>query len=90
MKTQKTETREWIDLPRLVRHSLPDLVKGCIVKTDGGEHKITDVMWCSEAISGPFYRWDASYPYSIEHAAMDPMTDTIIAVSWPNGEINHE
>jgi hypothetical protein len=59
---------------------------GCIVTTNGGRtHRIAEIGFgCSEGVAeNCFYHWDKFFPYDIEHAAMDPQSDTIIDVVWP-------
>lgn len=60
---------------------------GCIVITNGGEqHRIAEIGYGnSEGVAeNCFYHWDKYFPFDIEHAAMNPDTDTIVDVIWPN------
>jgi hypothetical protein len=60
---------------------------GCVVTTNGGKkHKIARIGYGnSEGVAeNCFYHWDKFFPYEIEHAAMDPQTDTIVDVIWPS------
>ena len=59
---------------------------GCLVTTNGGRtHRIAEIGFgCSEGVAeNCFYHWDKFFPYDIEHAAMNPDTDTIVDVAWP-------
>lgn len=82
MKNQ-THTGAALPQPRLVR----PLEVGCVVTTNGGKkHTIAEIGFGgSEGVAEhPFYHWDKDWPYEIEHAAMNPETDAIVSVSWPN------
>ena len=87
MKNQ-THTGAALPQPRLVR----PLEVGCVVTTNGGKkHTIAEIGFGgSEGVAEhPFYHWDKDWPYEIEHAAMNPETDAIVSVSWPNAESIH-
>ena len=60
-----------------------DLEVGCKVTTEGGEVIVIDeIFWGEEAVSASrFYRWCASFPYGMEHAAMSDK-DAVASVEW--------
>lgn len=62
---------------------------GCVVTTNGGKkHIIAKIGFGgSEGIAeNCYYHWYNYWPYEIGHAAMNPDTDTIVSVDWPNAE----
>tara|TARA_R110000824_G_scaffold6175_4_gene28406 strand:+ start:1688 stop:2008 length:321 start_codon:yes stop_codon:yes gene_type:complete len=68
-------------------NTLAPLEVGCEVTTNGGNiHRIAEIGFGnSEGVAeNCFYHWDKDWPYEIEHAAMNPDTDAIVSVSWPN------
>lgn len=62
---------------------------GCTVTTKGGDKHTLAALGFGGAegvAENCFYHWDKEWPYEAEHAAMDPNTDSIIQVEWPDGQ----
>ena len=63
---------------------------GCEVVTNGGKiHTIGKITYGDSVAESQnsFFRWEKEYPWEIEHAAMNPETDSILTVDWPNDQV---